>query len=320
MSETNPEEVVTHFLQSPAWARFQRELGRNVIERSGDGWHYLAIVERGRASSRLYCPYGPVVTRPGALADALASLREEATALGVIFIRIEPTGLVTADDLAGTGSMAAPSVQPTITQRVRIDRPWEETLADFKATNRNLHRNYAKKGLRVRTSSDPAEIEILLNLLHGVADRNNMNPQSDAYLRTQASTLLPAGDALLYIAEIVHEDAVTPVAASLIFDDGHIRYYAHAAADFEHRKLSPGTVLVSQAMEDATAAGRSEFDLMGVVPPDADPEHPWFGFSTFKRSFGGYQLDYAGTWEIPLKKPLYGLYRMARRIAEKVRR
>lgn len=308
---------MAHFLQSKAWERFQRALGREVITLEGEGWSYLAVVERGRFNSRLYCPYGPVATRPGALAGALASLREEAKSLGVTFIRIEPTGLVTAADLAGTGSLAAPSVQPHITQRIRLDRPWEGTLADFKATNRNLHRNYAKKGLRIRTSKDPAEIEILLDLLHGVADRNNMNPQSDEYLRTQAGTLLPSGDALLYVAEIVQDDTVTPVAASLIFDDGHIRYYAHAAADFEHRKLSPGTVLVSQMMEDAAAAGREEFDLMGVVGEDAPKDHPWFGFSEFKRSFGGYQHDYLGTWEIPVSKPKFALYRAVRKVLDR---
>ncbi|HZK05668.1 MAG TPA: peptidoglycan bridge formation glycyltransferase FemA/FemB family protein [Actinomycetaceae bacterium] len=303
---------MAHFLQSPAWARFQKALGREVVVRDGDGWHYLAVVEKGTLNSRLYCPYGPVITRPDALQSALDSLLAEAKKRRVAFVRIEPTGEVTSEELELAGAIRVESVQPDSTQRVKLDREWDEILKDFKATNRNLHRNYAKKGLSVRSTSNPADIEILLELLHGVAKHNQMNPQSDEYLRTQADSLIPQGDGMLYIADLEGE----PIAASMIYDDGEVRYYSHAAADYEHRKLSAGTILVSQMMQDAAEAGRKEFDLYGVVSPDAPEDHPWRGFSEFKRGFGGYQHDYVGAWEIPVNKVVYRAYRFARSVVE----
>ena len=59
---------------------------------------------------------------------------------------------------------------------------------------------------------------------------------------------------------------------------------------------------------------RFEFDLYGVVPPEVR-DHAWSGFSDFKRSFGGRQLDYSGTWELPVKRLSYALYRLARGVA-----
>src|SRR6187399_686427 len=74
-------------LQSPAWAAVQRALGRTVHERSGDGWQYLAIVERGRLGSRLYTPLGPAVSSVEALGAAVADLRALAADAGVDFLR-----------------------------------------------------------------------------------------------------------------------------------------------------------------------------------------------------------------------------------------
>lgn len=305
-----------HFLQSAAWEQFQHALGRTVITRAGDGWSYLAVLERGRLSSRLYCPYGPVITRPGALPVALAALAADGAAHKVTFVRFEPTGQVTPAEVAALNAHRVRSVQPEHTLRIPLDRPFEEILKDFSATNRNLHRNYAKKSLTVRASTDPSEIEHLLGFLHGVAANNQMNPQPDSYLRTQAQVLLAAGAGLLYVVEFEG----VPVGSALLFDDADTRYYAHAAADYEHRRLSPGTVLLSQMIEDAHAAGRKEFDLMGVVGPEAGEDHPWYGFSKFKRSFGGNQVDYAGTWELPVSALRYRAYRLALQAAEQAQR
>jgi hypothetical protein len=65
---------MAHFLQSPAWARFQEAYGRTVVSDSGTGWSYQGFIEKGKMNSRLYVPYGPEVDSPEALEVALTSL------------------------------------------------------------------------------------------------------------------------------------------------------------------------------------------------------------------------------------------------------
>lgn len=300
---------MAHFLQSAAWADFQRSLGRTAVEDRGDGWSYRAFLERGRINSRLYAPYGPVVDSPEALGPALDSLRAQAKRLGAAFVRVEPTGEVDPARFPELGLVRAPRKQPEHTQRIALDRPFEEILADMASSQRNRHRNYAKKGLSVRRSTDSADVEHLIRLLGDVADRTGMHGHSPEYLRATARALVPTGAASVYLVEF--DGAV--IAASLVFDDADCRYYAHAAADTAHRRLAPGTILVSRMIEDAAAAGQREFDLYGVVPPEVK-DHAWSGFSEFKRSFGGVQVDYAGTWELPVRRLSYALYSRARRI------
>ena len=296
---------MSHFLQSSAWAKLQQALDRPKVEASGDGWSYRAYLEKGKLNSRLYAPYGPIADSPEALSAAISSLRAEARRLGAAFIRVEPTGSVTADALPALGLLRVERKQPEHTQRVDLTRPFDEVLKDMRGTNRNLHRNYAKKGLSVRKSDDPADIEHLIRLLGEVSDRTGMHAHESDYLRTQAKVLVPTGDASIYLVEL--EGEPLPIAASLVYDDATCRYYGHAAANTEHRKLSPGLILVTQMMEDAQAEGRKAFDLYGVVPPELT-DHAWAGFSKFKRSFGGEQIDYNGTWELPIKKLNYRLY------------
>lgn len=300
-----------HFLQSDAWAGFQRELGRTVIEDHGDGWNYRAFLEKGKINSRLYAPYGPVAAAPEKLAEALASMRAQARKLGAAFLRVEPTGGVGADALPALGLRRVARKQPEHTQRLNLERPFSEVLADMQSSLRNRHRNYAKKGLTVRQSHDAADVEELIRLLGSVADRTGMHGHSPDYLRATAHALVPTGAASIYLVD--YAEAERPIAASLIFDDAECRYYAHAAADTAHRKLHPGPILVTQMIEDACEAGQREFDLYGVVPPEVT-DHPWSGFSEFKRSFGGHQVDYDGTWELPVKKLSYGVYSLARRV------
>ena len=53
---------------------------------------------------------------------------------------------------------------------------------------------------------------------------------------------------------------------------------------------------ITRALLDAHDAGIRTADLFGLAPPD-EPNHPWAGFSAFKRSFGGEDVTHLGTWE-----------------------
>lgn len=301
----------SHFLQSEAWGRFQESLGRTVVRDSGEGWSVLAILEKGRINSRLYAPYGPVVEDAAALDRALQALRAHATRLKAAFVRIEPIGNVTAADLASRGLRHVNHVQPSLTWRLDLTPGLEAVVAGTAKSVRSRYRNFEKKGLSFRRSSDPAEITQLTDLMAAVAQRNGIRPHPASYFRQQADQLLPDASASLYFVEF--EGRV--VAASLGYDDAVRRYYAHAAADDSARSLAPGVFLVMGMIADAISSGLTEFDFYGISPAD-EPQHAWAGFSEFKRSFGGFDHAFAGTWELPVNAAQYAVYRALRRLMD----
>ncbi|MBT2530808.1 peptidoglycan bridge formation glycyltransferase FemA/FemB family protein [Arthrobacter sp. ISL-48] len=308
-----------YFLQTQAWADFQASLGRRVHQESGPGWSFLAVEERNPAGKVLYSPYGPVASSPEAFDAALAALAGVARSCGAVFIRIEPAsaGLSmpgVTEELRRRGLQPAPvNQQPELSWVVDLDGDFKDVLAAMKPVNRNLYRNIHKKGVTFRKSQDPDDIRILLNFLHMTARRNGFKPQSDEYLTKVAASLMPAGAATLFVAEL-HGG---PIAAALAYDSADTRTYAHAAMDDSHRKLSAGIPLLVTLMADAKDRGLKHVDLWGVAPAD-QPDHKWAGFTAFKKSFGGREVSYPGTWDLPVKKLRYGAYQLARKLRTKL--
>jgi lipid II:glycine glycyltransferase (peptidoglycan interpeptide bridge formation enzyme) len=293
-----------HFLQSSSWAAFQQALGRKTFFASSKDWRCLIIVEKSRAGTRLYAPYGPLANNKSGLKAALAAIKALARQEHAIFARLEP--LVSFEtELAGFGlKPAIKDIQQHQTWVLDITKPQDKLLAEMTPTNRNLWRNYATKGLSIRASNDPVEMKIFIAMMAEVAAHNGIRQHSDHYYQTMADVLLPQKAAKLYIAE--HEGK--PVASAFCFDSPVTRYYAHAASLFEARKLHPGTPLLAQMIFDAKTNGQTEFDFCGVAPSGAPETHPWAGFTKFKQSFGGSYKQYSGTWELPAS-PQYLLYR-----------
>ena len=298
-----------HFQQSAAWQEFQESLGRKVFHRSGNGWEYRAILEPAKFGlSRLYCPYGPFATSERALKTAFDSLRALALSQRAAYIRVQPLGINITDELMKAHrARRIDYSQPAHTWCIDTSRSKDEIVADMKQNNRNLYRNHAKKGLIYRRSTDWKEAKHLTRLLHGVAAHNQITVHSDKYLMTQAKSLIKSKAASLHFMEYEKE----VIAAALVYEDANANYYAHAAADHEHRKLGASTSLLACIIVDAHEQGKAMCDLYGVTNSD-DPDHRWAGFTRFKKSFGGQEVTLSETYETPVSRPRYALLQSMR--------
>ncbi len=300
-------------LQTAVWAQFQRSLGKTVHEAEGPGWSFLAVEEKTPLGTYLYAPYGPCAEEEPELGQAIAALAGLARSMKAHYVRVEPVAAGLGADAAATltahGLRRAPAdVQPHLSWKVDLHQEKDALFKGMRSTSRNLFRNIHKKGVTFEVSTDPADLPILLGFLHKVSSRADFTAQSDNYLRHAAQVLMPAGAAKLFIAKLEGE----PIAAALSYDTADTRVYAHAAADDAHRKLNAGIPLLVTMMLDAKASGISEFDMWGVSPDD-QPEHPWAGFSRFKRSFGGAEVEYPGTWDLPINRTMYTAYAASRK-------
>lgn len=302
-----------HFLQGDAWAAFQQARGRTVFYAQGDGWSWLAHTERSRLGELLYCPYGPTVTSPAALEAALGALKLCAKKVRADFIRIEPQGPLTEDDLRKAQLQRAQrDIQPRHTLVKDLARDDAELLREMSSTNRRLYRRAAQAGFTFTASNDPKDIAPFLAMLREVAQRQHITTRTDEYFTTMAEVLLPRRAATIFYA--LHDNRI--VAGCLAFEDATTRYYAHAAAADSARHLQPGPPLMGYLIFDAKNAGKKYFDYYGIAPPD-EPNHKWAGFTRLKKSFGGEVKTTLGTWELPVKIVRYHAYRTVRRILHK---
>lgn len=301
-------ELGGHFLQSAAWLRVQRGLGYRVLWARGEGWQWAGALRSGRFPRYLYIPYGPASRDRTDVALADAARAGAAAALD--FVRVEPTGEDAHGALQARGARAGRAVQPRHTWILDLGASIETLRHGMAEGHRSAINAAPRRGISIRSTTDPASVEIFLELQRRASVRSGFEGQGGHYLRTLAGVLMPAGHATLYLAEA----GGSPVAASLCFDFGATRYYAYAVSDPDRgRKLGTGPPLVWQMILDARERGAAAFDFWGVLAKP-DRAHPWSGFTQFKRGFGGRLLEHSGTWELPLRTLRYRGYRALQRM------
>ena len=298
-----------HVLQSSGWLQVQRALGHEVRWSRGDGWQWAGAIRHGAFPRYLYAPYGPAGS--GDTPDAVRDIVRTARDSGLDFARIEPTGNDALAALAEARALATRAVQPQCTWVLDLTVTEDTLRSGLESGHRSRINAAERRGITLRSSDEPDEVEIFLRLQRIAAERSGFAGQSSGYHHTVARVLMPLGMARLYVAEA----GGAAVSASISFDFGPTRYYAYAASDPDRvRKVGAGPPLLWKMILDARERGATTFDFWGVLCTD-QPNHAWAGFSSFKRAFGGRLLRRAGTWEIPVHRLRHRAYTLLKRSA-----
>ncbi len=309
--------------QSKDWQNFQGALGETSFLQQGKDFHYLAILKKTPVGNYLYLPYGPVATGKAGFTKAIESLQALAKSHQAIFIRIEPQSAEMVKYLPKSARKST-DLNPAHSLIIDISRSREEILGDVPRRTRGYFNTFAKKGLKVEISHNPADIRHLVELQKTLAKDKGIGVFSEDYLAKQ----LAQPFASLYLVKYnptfadEHPDpaAEKVIAAVLIFDDATTRYYIQAAQDKSYTKLAAPSIVVCQMLVDAHDEGLKSFDFWGIAPEDAPDSHPWKGFTKFKQSFGGEPVTYAGTYDIVVNTYKYHLYQAFRWVNRHLRK
>ncbi|MBX4197404.1 peptidoglycan bridge formation glycyltransferase FemA/FemB family protein [Candidatus Saccharibacteria bacterium] len=310
------------FLQSLKWAEFQESVGFKPHFLSGPGWSCMVLEKTNRFGKYLFAPYGPTLDSSARLAACLSDLSELAGHTGADWLKIEPT--VTSGNLSdllsslmdANGRRADHNVEPALSRVLDLSPEPEELLAGISQSTRSLIRkNQRESILTFQTSTTPSDLAGFAAMLDAVAERKGIGFFSAGYFIKQAQILMPAK--MMFLEQAFEGKEL--VGAAVMHDYGKTSSYTYAAALPEARKLSVSALLLWQAIINARARGINQLDLYGIAPDDAPLSHPWYGFSTYKKKFGGSVVELAGTWDIPITKK-YRLYRAAQKLHHVVRR
>lgn len=302
--------------QSDLWKNLQDDLKETSFEEAGEDFRYLAILKKTPIGKYLYLPYGPVSKDQSSFNVALKSLNSLAKREKAIFIRIEPQN---TDLKLPKNAKKTKDLSPADTWILNLETDKPEIIKHFSQGTRTRYNNFAKKGLIVEKTKDPKEISHLVSLQNLLYKAKHLSTFSESYLKAE----LEQPFSTLYLVKYQGEEGEgTPrkgqvLSASLFFDYKNTRYYMQSAADLNFRKLPATVALLTTAIFDAKDQGIKYFDFWGIAPDGADKSHPWYGFTDFKKSFGGAPEHYLGTYDLvqnPLKYRLYTIFRKINRL------
>lgn len=323
--------------QSKLWQKLQDELGESSIYREGKDYHFLAIIMKTPVGNYLYCPYGPVAKSETAFKEALSELKKLAKENSAIFVRVEPENLA-YQNLLPKNAKKSKDLNPKDTWVLDLTPDRAEIITNFSQGTRTRFNTFKKKGLEVEATKDKDEIKHLVKLQNQLFKAKNLHTFSEKYLKTE----LEQPFATLYLVKY-HTPEETPkaseknatkapaqsqpipndgqiLAASLFFDYDDTRYYMQSAADNTFKKLPATVALLTTAIFDAKEQGIKNFDFWGIAPDNAPKDHPWAGFTEFKKSFGGEARHYLGTYDLPVSPAKYKLYQSTRKFGKLIRK
>ena len=297
-----------HVLQSTEWANFQSSIGRQPYYAITDDWFWVAYNRQVTGLRYLLAIYSPHITSDAS--SALESIRLKASDLKCDFVRVEPTGNVTEEDMQKLGAHHIADVQPSHTLVLDLTKSEEELRAGLQSGHRNRINTASKRGVEVNKSKDINIARDFLRLLKDTAHHSHITNHPDWYYEKMAKSLIEQNIASYYIATAEGN----PASISLIFDWGDTRYYAHTGNDqVLNRQYKAAVSNVWQMILDAKADGKKYFDFWGIAPPD-EPNHPWAGISAFKHGFGGEVVKNIGTYDMVINKPKYTMYNTYRKL------
>lgn len=294
-----------HFLQSREWEEFQKAEGFEIFREKGKNFEFMAILKPTSLGNYLFLPYGPTLKDKKSLKSAIFAIKKLAKEKNCIFARIEPTIPFSAAEMKKFGAKKSHHIDPEHTWVLDLPKTDEEIYQIIGKNKARAHRNHKIKEISLRTSKNPEDMKIFFKFYESVAEKDNFQTNERKYLENQ----LKFDFATLYIAEFQGK----PIGATIIYTGKDACYYAYAGADYEFRKKEAGAILLTQMLMDARAAGKKIFDFWGITTSE-NPKDPWYGFTKFKKSFGGRQVDYAGTYDIPINRKKYAIYSLLRPI------
>ena len=302
--------------QSKEWQTLQNDLKETSFFEKTEDFQYLAILKNTPAGNYLYLPYGPVADTKQGIKRAFKSLYQLADNHQAVFIRIEPQ-LQNPGEYLPHNAHRSKDINPKETWVLNLTGTDEELKGRLPSRLLRYYKNYEKNHLRITTSHQKEDIKYLLALQKALATKKGINTFSQEYLETELAQPFSTLYLMYYQNPETNQEEL--VAAGLVFDHAKTRYNLQGAQTEQGRKLHATGILTIKLIKDAKEKQLETFDFWGIAPDGAPDDHPWKGFTAFKKTFEGTEKVYAGTYDIVLHPFKYRLYQFLRKLNQIVR-
>ncbi len=186
------------------------------------------------------------------------------------------------------------SYDPGETLHLDLTPPLDHILKQMKKDARYGIRKAKRNKIVVKQSAD---IESFIKIWHENALRRGFFIPFGREIKSIYEAFEQKAYLLLSFCsdDLNHQEK--PLAGALILIHNKIASYFHAASTQEGRKLSAPYLVIFEAIKLAKKKGCQIFDFEGIYD-ERSPRKSWRGFTHFKKSFGGKEVEYPRSFVI----------------------
>lgn len=309
-------------LQSWQWADFQKSLGNSIFRLgviNGEGQLQAAasIVkhELPFEYNYLYCPRGPVINvlKLEDLNSLFAEIKKIAKEEKSFLIRVDPPWLIGNEKRLVDASFRKGEyeIQPKCSFVIDITKNEQELLATMKQKTRYNIGLAQRKEVKVRSSSEAADIESFWQLTKQTSSRDGFTPHPKEHYKKMFDILSQNGTVKLFLAE--YDNKI--IAANMMSFFGKVCTYLHGASANMYRDIMAPHLLQWEAILEAKKLGFQFYDF-GGVNGETFNNPKWEGVTRFKTGFSTEVKpdEYVGNFDLVLSPAIFAAYKFVKQI------
>lgn len=288
---------MTHPLQTTEWGEFRKEWGNEVVFKNDS----LIIFSK--------IPYtnlkiGTLIKGSKPSKKDIDEIRDLGKKENAIFIKLEPNieyNQELENNLKNWGLVRGKTLFTPTTFWIDLTKTEDELLKSFSSKTRYNIRLAQKHGVRVKIDNSDEAFEKYLKLTFETAKRQGFYAHTQKYhrlmwkhLKEKIANLLTA----TYKGEVI--------STWVLFNNDKFLYYPYGASTDKYKEVMANNLMMWEAIKFGKTLGCTTFDLWG--------REEGKGFTKFKEGYNPKVVEFIGSWDLIINKPLYYMYRFAEKI------
>lgn len=280
-----------HPLQSKEWSEFRKEWGNDVSLTK------LGLIIFSKIPYTKYT-VGTYIRGKTPNKTNLLELKRIGEQKKAIFIKIEPNQLKRkklVDELEKLGLVAGKRLFTPTSFWIDLEMSEDDLLKSFSSKTRYNIRLAQKHGVEVKIDNSDEAFNKYLELTQETNKRQGFYSHTPRYhklmwkhLKGKVANLLVAR----YKGEIV--------STWILFNNKDFLYYPYGASTDRHKEVMANNLMMWEAIKFGKKLKLKTFDLWG--------REEGKGFTKFKEGYNPKVVEFVGSWDLVINKPLYTLY------------
>lgn len=309
-------KTASHPLQTSYWGRFREEWGNEVLYTK---YGLLTLHKIPFTNFKL----GMFIRGPKPTTKMLSDLKTLAQKHKLIFIKLEPNVVLKSKVknkksktqiknvnltklLVKNGATRGKTLFTPTSFRIDLTKSEEELMKSFSAKTRYNIRLAQRKGVIEKEDNSNKAFDRYIELTRETVQRQGFYAHTEKYHRLMWKHLhlKPKARNHKLIAHLLTAKYQNEIITTwILFAWKDTLYYPYGASSTKHKNVMANNLMMWEAILLGKKLGLKTFDLWG--------REPGKGFTRFKEGYSPNVVEFLGTWDLIINKPLYYLYRLA---------
>lgn len=306
--EFNLKRSPQSFLQSWSWGEVNRLTGNKVFRFGVYKENQLVgicqlIEQKAKRGLHYICPAGPIIdwTDSEQVIFLFTFIRKFAQEKRAWFVRIRPEleeNKAPKELLAKIGFSDSPMhLHGENTLVLDIQPDLNTILANMRKNTRYSIKKSLTEGYTFDSSTKLADIKYLIGLQDETAKRHGFVKFAAKDFENEFSEFAKAQQISLCLCR----KGKNVLAAALVVYYENKAYYHFSGSSDLARNSNANYFLQWMIIQEAKKRGCKYYDFWGIAP-NTDTNHRFAGVTTFKRGFGGEQVDWLHAQDLPTSR------------------